>query len=502
MRANRVFRRGAAPAALLFSALVLSPPVAPPAGASAAVDPAVTLDRSALLALAVRLVDAAPRLANLWPGYWPPEQAFVIYVPGQGALLVSTGEKPDSFHPLTDPAIPDRLKKRVSWHDGDLPDVRRPFVTGYPIGAGKTAILVDATKLGEEHIATLLLHEQFHAYQKDAFKRYAFAQFVDPLAIKDRPGFAATAETERRILAKALRSEKPKARRRLLQQYFALRRERESAMPAEAVRVERGLERVEGTAHYVDLAGLALLNGRPEGVRPLLADRLQKPIASENGAFVTQWFRSRSYATGAAITYFISLLDPGDWRFKIQGESMPDQLLESLVGLPAPGAAPALVREARASMGYGAILRELEPAIRAGEKTELKSVEEFLAGAPYRVILEAEKAGTDGSAGFSANRMVQLGPATMALPEATTFNYSAPSITLTSRNLPVLMEPRERYTVVAPSRPEIVGLGSTAPGEHRLGSILIRSAGLELRVDRPVVVSISETSVTVRLADR
>ncbi|HEX8124758.1 MAG TPA: hypothetical protein VF548_04175 [Allosphingosinicella sp.] len=504
MRAHRLFPRGAASAALLFSAFVLPPSIAQPgasaAGVPAAAELAVTLDRAALLALAGRLVDAAPRLAKIWPGYWPPEQAFVIYVPGQGALLVSTGEKPQSFQPLTGAGIPDRLKKRVFWHEGDLPEVRRPFVTGYPIGIGKTAILVDATKLGEEKIATLLLHEQFHAYQKDAFKRYAFAQFVDPLAIADRSGFAATAETERRVLAKALASEKPAAAKRLLRQYFALRREREAAMPAEAVRVERGLELVEGTAHFVDLAGLAFLNGGPDGVKPLLADRLQKPIASGAGAFVTQWFRSRSYATGAAITYFVSLLDPGDWRSKLQEGAMPDQLLESLVGTPSPGAA-ALARKARASMNYPAILREFEPAIRAGEKAELKSVEEFLAGAPYRVILEAEKAGTNGSAGFSANRMVQLGPATIALPEATTFNYSAPSVTLSSSNLPVLMEARERYTVVAASPPEIVGLSATARGEHRLASILIRSAGLELRVDRPVVVSISETSVTVRMAD-
>lgn len=501
MRAKTFFRRGAASAVSLFSALILFPPIGAPAIAAGAVEPARTLDRDALLALATRLVDAAPRLAKIWPGYWPQEQPFIIYVPGQGAVLISADEKPSSFRPLTSPGVPLELKGRVFWHGGDLPDVRRPFVTGYPLGLEKTAILVDATKLSEESIATLLLHEQFHAYQRKAFKRYAFAQFVDPLAIKDRPGFAASAETERRVLVMALGSDRPKARRRLLQQYLALRRDREAAMPAEAVKVEQGMELVEGTAHYVDLAGLALMNGPPEGLRPLLAARLQKPLASQTGAFVTHWFRSRSYGTGAAITYFISQLDRGDWRAKLQDGAIPDQLLESLVEMPAPGAAPALARKARAAMDYAAILRELEPVIRAGEKTELKSVEEFLAGAPYRVILEAEKAG-EGSAGFSANRMVQLGLATIALPEASTFNYSAPSVTLTTRDLPVLMEERERYTVVAPSAPEIVGLSATALGEHRLGSILIRSAEIELRVDRPVVVSITATSVAVRVADR
>jgi hypothetical protein len=501
VRAKTFFRRGAASAISLLSVLILFPSGLAPARAALAAETALSPDREAMLAFADRLVDAGPRLAALWPDYWPPDQAFIIYVPGRGALLVSAGEKPSSFEPLTSPSLPGRLKGRAFWHGGDLPDVRRPFVTDYPIGMGKTAILADATELGEEEIAKLLLHEQFHAYQAKAFKRYAFAQFVDPLAIKDRSAFAAGAETERRILAKALESEKPKTRRRLLQQYFALRRDRESDMPAEAIKVERGLELVEGTAHYVDLAGLAILNGRPAGLKPLLEARLQKPLGSQPGAFVTHWFRSRSYATGAAITYFISLLDPGDWRSKLQAGAAPDQLLESLVGSPAPGAAPALARKARESMGYTAILRALEPAIRAGEKAELKSVEEFLAGAPYRVILEAEKAG-NGSAGFSANRMVQLGPETIALPEAKTFNYTAPSVTLTSSDHPILMEERERYTVVAPSAPEIVGLGATALGEHRRESIVIRSAGLELRVDRPVVVSISATSVTVRVSDR
>jgi hypothetical protein len=271
-------------------------------------------------------------------------------------------------------------------------------------------------------------------------------------------------------------------------------------MPSDAVKAERALELVEGTAMYVDRTGLALMNGGAAGVTPLLAAQLQKPLASETGAFTAQWFRARSYGTGAAITYLISRLDGGDWRARIQSGASLDELLESRVGKPAPGAAPALAREARASMGYATILRELEPLIRAREKTEIKSAKEFLAEAPYRVILEGEADGK-GSAGFSARSMVQLGPETMALPEAQMFNYSAPSVTLSTRNRPVLIE-GERYTIVAASAPEIVGLGTPTAGEHRLGSIVVLGEGIELRVDRPVVVSIAEASMTIRLAGR
>lgn len=200
MLGKRFSWSGAALAISLFFVLVMSSPIGRPARAAEAVQPARTLDRDALLTLAGSLLDAAPRLAKIWPGYWPPEQPFILYVPGEGALLISTGEKPSSFQPLAAAGIPDRLKGRAFWHGGALPDVRRPFITDYPIGPGKTAILADATRMSEDSIVSLLLHEQFHAYQEHAFKHYAFREFVDPLAIGDRAGFAASAETERRVL--------------------------------------------------------------------------------------------------------------------------------------------------------------------------------------------------------------------------------------------------------------------------------------------------------------
>lgn len=453
-----------------------------------------------MLALAAHLVEAAPRLSQIWPGYWPPEQPFILYLPGEGALLVSAGEKPSSFQPLVTPQLPERLKGRAFWHAGALADVRTPFVTGYSIGGGKTAILVDATTVKEENLAPFLLHEQFHDYQKHAFRQYALSDFVDPLAVRDRAAFAASAEAERRILIKAFGTEEPQAARRLLQQYFAIRRARQATMPADAVKVERALERIEGTAYYVDRTGIAVLDGRSGGAAGLLVARLQKPLVSEAGAFTSVWFRSRSYGTGAAMTWFVSRLGGEGWRKQLEGGAAPDELLESLVGKPSPKAAVRLAREARASIGYASIYRALEPAIRTAEKGEIKSAAEFLVAAPYRVILEVEGI-EQGDTGFSASSMVPLGPSTTALPHVTTFGYTAPSMTLSARNVPVLME-SGRYTVVTPSAPEIVGLTAPAPGEHRLASLLIRSKELELRIDKPVIVTVSEKSMTIRIGGR
>lgn len=482
-------------AALALVLVLHAPEFGRPAGAATEVQQVEPTGRAALLAIAADVVRAAPQLATIWPGYWPPNQAFIIYSPSEGALLISPGERPASFQPLQPADLPDELKGRAFWHSGSLSDVRQPFMIGYPIGSGKTAILVNAADTNAERIITLLLHEQFHGYQEGRFKRL-MRQFVDPLAIKDRVAFAVAAETERRVLAKALLAQTAKERSRLLRQYLALRREREAAMPVEVVKVEQGFELWEGTAKYVDRAGHAVIAGGLDRLTPLLVAELQKPLASKTGAFATQWFRTRGYGTGAAITYLISRLDQGNWRAKLEGGAAPDEILESLVGNPGPAA---LAKQARALVDQQAVRRELEPVIRAAEKAEIKSVAEFLAGAAYQVVLDAKAAGK-GSTGFNAGTMAQLGQSTIALPKASMFNYSAPAVSMSARDLPVLIEGM-RFTVLTASAPKIVGLGEPALGEHRLSSAVIQGSGVELRIERPVVVTVTETSMAVRVAE-
>lgn len=91
--------------------------------------------------------------------------------------------------------------------------------------------------------------------------------------------------------------------------------------------------------------------------------------------------------------------------------------------------------------------------------------------------------------------------AMLPLPKAEMFNFSAPSVSLSTRQLPVLIEEGQRFTVLLPSAPEIIGLNAPAPGDHRLNSAIIRSNGIDLKVDKPVVVSISETSMTIRVRE-
>jgi hypothetical protein len=60
----------------------------------------------------------------------------------------------------------------------------------------------------------------------------------------------------------------------------------------------------------------------------------------------------------------------------------------------------------------------------------------------------------------------------------------------------------ERYTVLLPSAPQIAGAGVTGLGEHRLASLVVHGDGVELRIDRPVVVTVSRSETLVRVGER
>lgn len=262
-------------------------PKSPPSGELSQKAAPVPVTKAQVIALAARLARAAPQLSRIWPGYWPEEQAFIVHVRGQGAVLVSPAGPAAGFVPMDGSDVPPELAGRAYYHEGTMEGATRPFVLGYPVAEGRTAVLVNAHPSAEE-TASLILHEQFHAYQSSAFKGRD-DQFVDPLAVRDRVAFAAAAQTEKRILAAALSAKTAKERKELLRHYFALRRERESTVPPALRLVEQGFERTEGTAKYVDRVGHAILfgNGMAD-LEPLLIAELTKTEPASPGPPTTQ----------------------------------------------------------------------------------------------------------------------------------------------------------------------------------------------------------------------
>ena len=484
--------------------LLQAPSIAPAVVHAAMSEPAAASGaaiRDEIVSTAAQIAGASKSLAQIWPGYWPEDQAFIIHAEGVGALLVSPGARPQSFKPMPDKDLPEPLKGRAYFQSGTLAGASRPFVINYPIGEGKTALLANRNPTDPVRTITLILHEQFHGYQELAFKGRQ-PQFVDPLAIKDRIAFAASAEVERSILAAAVSAPTAGGRRELLKQYFAVRREREQTMPQDAFKVEQGFERSEGTAQFVDMtARAAIAGGGEKHLLGLLNEQLQRKLAAETGAFATIWFRSRGYGTGAALTYLISKSGTPSWRAEIEAGGKLDEMLENSIGTVPDKGRRKLADAALKRFGYEAKTRDLAPIIKAAERSELKSVAEFLALSPYHVILEPGAAGASARPGFQAREMTMLSPQTTALPMAIRFSAAGESFSITLANAAVLLEsgqPR-RYTFGLNSAPAIEGAGSLPAGEHRLKALKLTGDKFELKVDRPVIVRVESNRMVVKL---
>ncbi|HEX9946019.1 MAG TPA: hypothetical protein VGA98_00605 [Allosphingosinicella sp.] len=494
-------------ALIVAAALLLWPCAA--AGAPSVLEPMAraSLPAPELLKLASDVRRTGPKLARLWPGYWPPEQAFILYRPGEGALLIAGQAGPGTFAPLAAAALPKALRGRAWFHPGDLTGMGRPFVLDYPIGGGRTAVLVLADQKADA-LSGLIFHEQFHDYQGSAFKGRRGSQFVAPKAVADRVAFAAAAETERRVLAAALEAKPGRTRHRLLHQYLALRRERESGLAANVLAVERQFEMFEGTAKFIDRAAAAFAPGAEKSLTALVAEVLREDLNAMTQPYLTAWFRTRGYGVGAALTYLLRELDPKGWRTAIEGGVALDERLAALTRFDTVRDSAALATSARATFGYAATHAAFEPRIRAAEKKEIKSAEEFHALGVHRVVLEwrppAKNGGKGVEMGFSTGPggMVLLGEAHLVLPDPEMLNMTFPSVSVTVKGLPFMSEGNgtRRYTILLPSAPKVNGRSGLAAGDHALDRLTVTAGGLEMRVDRAasVVVREGETIIRVR----
>ena len=276
-----------------------------------------------IIALAADIVQSAPQIAKIWPSYWPEDQAFIINIRDQGALLISSGSKPETFIPISESELPASLIGKAAYHDGMLKDVPRPFYLNYDIGNGENAVLVNVgpsdfgSKYFLSNIKTLILHEQFHAYQNMQFHNEEYADYT-PNDIRDRVNFAVSVHIERQILVDAIKASNKDEQITYIHRYFAMRRLREETNLTNIAIVERGFERSEGTAEFAERSALTIIAGGDDAMlKELLIEGLQEDLLRESGIFNSIFIRSKGYDNGAALAYLISQYDDGDWQQKL-----------------------------------------------------------------------------------------------------------------------------------------------------------------------------------------
>lgn len=427
-------------------------------------------------------------LSQLWPGYWPEGQAFILHDRAVGAVFAG-GASPSG----------------PTFHPGPLAGADSGFELDYPSGAPNTVVFA-VTGPGSD--LETLFHEQFHDYQRDAFRWRGpgGGEYIDLSLIPDLAGFAAAAEVERRLLADALQARDDNSRRRLARTYLTLRRERLDALPDPVGVIEADRDWSEGTAFYVGLQASALVHRKAEdAVRDRLVAELRQNLMARPGGFLSNWFRWRAYGVGGAEAWLLDALG-ADWRGSVESGERLDVLLEREVGR----AAPRFGDNARRRYNLPG-LRQAVIAAMAAAPPVVSTRAEFLALAPRRLVLELDipvlrAGGMDTS--FQSDGMTPVGEGALALPEAVYFVASGEGVRLKTERLSVLHEMpvavtaggigRFRYTVLLDDFSGLEAVTALPPDRRRLDSLRLRADGLELDVTGPVTIEVADDQILLR----
>lgn len=468
-----------------------------------------------LIRVASVVVDAAPRVAHIWPGFRPSEPAFLVYQLDGAALFVGP-KAPPGFSQLPDPGLPEGLAGRAHLHPGPLPGLSGPFHIDYPVG-GVRAMAVAIDSAGIPETLATFYHESFHAYQ-DRHLAPLLQQggapasprgYVDPALIAS-PRFRALVEIERRMLISAL-SLAPDSLPGILRRYLAVRRIRTRSLDPQVPLEEQALERDEGSAHLVGLkAALLATRATPGELADLLLPYLNLPLERFPGGPSERLIRWRVYGTGAALGLLLERLGL-DWRSRVQAGATFNALLAEAVAFDSTTAhtlAPAALER------FGMAELEARAMMDASNvKDRVDSIEDFLRISPIRLTLDVAVPLEDGRAALDTNFLVGEGGVVqpeenvILFPMARVLSVELPRVSLVVRGRPVMQDarggsrdaPRVRFTILLPTLPEIERASPLPQGDHTLHGLTIRSRGVHLTVAGPVTVRVGRDVLLVRV---
>jgi len=464
-----------------------------------------------------RAVGAAPaRVDSVWPGYSLREQGFLLYVPDESALLVTSEPPPAGFTPVADSLLPQSLRGRAYTFAGRLPGLAGGVDTRYRIGSLLTTAYAPAASASLRSVLASLYHEGFHTYQDRSFS----AGGVDDRALAEplSAEFAALVEVERRMLAAALDPAPGAAPDSLLESFLAVRLQRLREVPAQVQQAERALERIEGSAQLVGHSSAAAALGADTGraVTGAVREYLTLELDSFGGDRATQLMRWRAYGTGAALGL---LLDGRGvaWRGPLEGGTSFHALLEQDLQFDA-GRAPSLAAAALEEFGYQKILED-----EAGPVSVDDELEAFFALAPVRLVIDVLPRDTaaydlrvshNSSFGF-LNWLLRRRHGTSQPVAGLTLVWSPDVLhtvdpadagfTLRVEGRPVALDgragrTRRRFVVLLPELPVVEGAAPAAQHSYPSG-VVIEGVGTRFETALPAEVVIAGSdSVHVRIS--
>lgn len=260
----------------------------------------------------------------IWPGYNLAEQTYLVYLPKKWALLFNPAGEVEGFT-----ACPEgwpELGTKVLYHDGSYGDLVGQLAFDFEVGGVKTvAIGLPENPQGfpsalDVYLAGFLVHEAFHQFQAAHFGEIPW-QREERYPILDREN-TALAALEMRILMDAVTRAQAGARQEvedLLRKFIAVRRERWRVGGEFVARHEQGLEIREGTAQYVQMKALSLMEGAAglDGFTSIsLPGLLEEDFRTrfrDEAVSPDDMPRNRIYPVGAALGFLCDFLGL-DWK--------------------------------------------------------------------------------------------------------------------------------------------------------------------------------------------
>lgn len=301
-----------------------------------------TPDARAVMAAADRM-----EISDVWPGFQPDTIAVALY-DGQTTWLADYPGAAPGFAPSADDAS-------FQVHEGRA-DVARANAPGELGGRPVAVVLLPMLDgLTPERAAAVVAHERFHAYMNGRHPEWQaneLARFAYP--VEDVQNlFLRRLETK--ALANALDAGSMEDAACWLSTAMIVRRRRTASMPASAAAYERGIERSEGLARYVER--------RAEG--------RDGPVDIAPNGYAPEDVRGRAYLVGEALAVMLDRFDPG-WKATADSAGTP---LDSLV-------AAALRDRPEASCGFSvderdAMLAQSRDAIDVARDRESAALDRF-----------------------------------------------------------------------------------------------------------------------------
>ena len=470
---------------------------------------------------------------SVWPGYDLSLRPFLVYRPGQWAVVLNPPGDIEGYQPY--PKSWPQLAAPALLHLGATPGLVGQLEFDFPLGSATTVAIPLADNLPEQALArarslfAFVVHEAFHQFQRATFgEPDEPSEELYPILDTEN---SARAALEIHILEDAVRGVERRdlaGARRFTGLFLAQRRFRwEHASPL-VREFERAKELSEGTAKYVEtrlVANMAIICRTRRFADPYVCPSfrsvtvpgyLQADFESRltDGALSPADVpRNRIYPTGAAMGV---LLDFYGIEWKNKAANLPDSstladLLAAAFPVPA-SRLESLRKEAERRYDLPQIQRRTQTLVDSYVREANAAIRAFDAQSGYRVEIQLPAAGTSRSRSSNTKRWVVNNGSRVFGSEFLAYTLRRPNqqvfMSVERRAvLDDLVPPGERRVAFfVPSvdsiRVDGAPLAVTSATERRFEGLSIKGAGFTLDVRVPGTLTLSAGHVAVRLSPR